>query len=332
MAGIPDLATLLELVAVLLATGVIAGLLAGLLGVGGGIVIVPVLFQMFELLAVPDDIRMHLAVGTSLTTIVATSLISARAHDRRGSLDRAMLRRWWPGILLGTLAGTAVAGLVRGEVLSTIFAVVALLVALYMALTSPAVRLLDGLPEGAGRWLSGGLIGGFSAMMGIGGGTLAVPFMSACGVPVHRAVGTAGGIGVLGAVPARVVAVEDPIDAGPVRVTFLLAGQAQAAKPLCPAARVTARGTAQELTVDDPTGFEAGQEVAVYRRGDEATAASYQTRTIDTVVGSLITLTSGASLAQFPADGDTWITYDDATAVTADQLEHTFVVSGDEFI
>ena len=73
------------------------GGLAGLLGVGGGIVIVPVLFQMFELLAVPDDIRMHLAVGTSLTTIVATSLISARAHDRRGSLDRAMLRRWWPG-------------------------------------------------------------------------------------------------------------------------------------------------------------------------------------------------------------------------------------------
>ena len=204
MAGIPDLATLLELVAVLLATGVIAGLLAGLLGVGGGIVIVPVLFQMFELLAVPDDIRMHLAVGTSLTTIVATSLISARAHDRRGSLDRAMLRRWWPGILLGTLAGTAVAGLVRGEVLSTIFAVVALLVALYMALTSPAVRLLDGLPEGAGRWLSGGLIGGFSAMMGIGGGTLAVPFMSACGVPVHRAVGTAAGIGVLIAVPATV--------------------------------------------------------------------------------------------------------------------------------
>ena len=135
-----------------------------------------------------------------------------------------------------------------------------------------------------------------------------------------------------GAVPARVVAVEDPIDAGPLRVTFLLAGQAQAAKPLCPAAQVTARGTAQELTVDDPTGFEAGQEVAVYRRGDEATAASYQTRTIDTVVGSLITLTSGASLAQFPADGDTWLTYDDATAVTADQLEHTFVVSGDEFI
>ena len=78
--------------------------------------------------------------------------------------------------------------------------------------------------------------------------------------------------------------------------------------------------------------MEEGQEVAVYRRGDEATAASYQTRTIDTVVGSLITLTSGASLAQFPADGDTWLTYDDATAVTADQLVHTFVVSGDEFI
>ena len=135
-----------------------------------------------------------------------------------------------------------------------------------------------------------------------------------------------------GAVPARVLAVEDPLDAGPVRMTFLIAGQAEAAKPLCPAARVTARGTAQELTVDDPTGFVAGQAVAVYRRGDEGTAASYQTRTIDTVVGSLITLTSGASLAQFPADGDTWITYDDATAVTADQLEHTFVVSGDEFL
>ncbi|MFN4088694.1 MAG: sulfite exporter TauE/SafE family protein [Alphaproteobacteria bacterium] len=198
----PDPIVLLELAAILALTGVVAGVLAGLLGVGGGIVIVPVLFQMFALIDVPDAIRMHLSVGTSLTTIVATSAISTRAHNRRGAVDWALLRAWWVWILLGTVAGTAVAGYVRSAVLIGVFAVVALLVALFMATTRPDFRLREGLPRGVGRAVSGAVMGGLSAMMGIGGGTLGVPFMAACGYPVHRAVGTAAAIGFIIAVPA----------------------------------------------------------------------------------------------------------------------------------
>ena len=200
----PDLLTFLQLALILMATGVIAGILAGLLGVGGGIVIVPVLYQMFVFIDIPDEIRMHLAVGTSLTTVVATSIVSARAHSRRGAVDFELLRSWWFWILLGTLIGTAIAGYVRGDVLTAVFATVALAVAVYMAMTRPDFRLRDGLPRGIGKIVSASLIGGISAMMGIGGGTLAVPFMSACGYPVHRAVGTASAIGFLISVPATI--------------------------------------------------------------------------------------------------------------------------------
>ena len=198
----PDLVTVLELAAILMITGVVAGLLAGLLGVGGGIVIVPVLYQMFDFIGIAPEVRMHLAVGTSLTTVVATSIVSARAHARRGAVDFELLRGWWLWILLGTLIGTAVAGYVRGSVLTGMFATVALAVAIYMAATAPSFRLLGGLPRGVGKVCSAGLIGGISAMMGIGGGTLAVPFMSACGYPVHRAVGTAAAIGFIISAPA----------------------------------------------------------------------------------------------------------------------------------
>src|SRR3546814_5804320 len=106
---------------------------------------------MFALIDVPETIRMHLAVGTSLTTIVATAAISTRAHHRRGAVDWSLLRSWWPWILLGTLAGTAVAGYVRSDVLIAVFASVALLVAIFMATTRPHFRLRDGLPRGFGK-------------------------------------------------------------------------------------------------------------------------------------------------------------------------------------
>ncbi len=201
----PDLTTLFQLAAVLAATGVVAGLLAGLLGVGGGIVIVPVLFQMFAFLEIPEHMRMHLAVGTSLTTIIATSVISTRSHHRRGAVDWSLLRSWWIWILLGTLAGTAIAGSVRSDVLIFVFATVAICIAAFMAFTSPNFRIgSGGVPRGAARIVSGSLIGAISAMMGIGGGTLGVPFMSTVGMPVHRAVGTAAAVGFIVAVPATI--------------------------------------------------------------------------------------------------------------------------------
>ena len=192
----------LPLAGILVATGCIAGVLAGLLGVGGGIVVVPVLYSMLGLLDIDTSVRMHVAVGTSLASIVLTSLISARAHHRRGAVDTALLKSWGGWIFAGAIMGTLVAGSVRGEVLSAIFAAVAICVALYMVLTPPSFRLRDGLPKGIFGWLSGFTIGGTSAMMGIGGGTLCVPYFNAFGFPVHRAVGTAAAIGLVIAPPA----------------------------------------------------------------------------------------------------------------------------------
>lgn len=197
-----ELLTFLPLASVLVATGCVAGVLAGLLGVGGGIVVVPVLFTMLGLIGIDESVRMHVAVGTSLASIVLTSLVSARAHHKRGAVDVALLRSWGGWIFAGSIAGTLIAGAVSGDALSAIFAVVAISVGLYMSLTPADFRLRDGLPRGFAGWATGSTIGGLSALMGIGGGTLCVPVFNAFGFPVHRAVGTAAAIGLIIAAPA----------------------------------------------------------------------------------------------------------------------------------
>jgi len=198
---VDDPSSLAVLLAALAAAGVAAGLIAGLLGVGGGIVVVPVLYHVFGLVGVDEDVRMHLAVGTSLATIVPTSLSSLRAHARRGAVDGAVLRSWGPWVALGVVAGTAVAAVSEGEVLTAVFAVVALLIAAYMAFGKETWRLGDAPPTGLRRAGAASAIGGFSAMMGIGGGTLTVPVLTLHGVPVHRAVGTASAVGLIIALP-----------------------------------------------------------------------------------------------------------------------------------
>jgi len=186
----------------LLVTGAIAGTLAGLLGVGGGIVIVPVLFLLFDFLDVPQAVAMHLAVGTSLATIIPTSISSARAHYARGAIDLAMLRRWAPFVFSGALAGGIASRFVSSELLTGIFGVIALLVAVNLALPRKLV-LAASVPNGIGGQaaIPGG-IGLLSALMGIGGGTLTVPVLTAFCYPVHRAVATASAFGLVIAVPA----------------------------------------------------------------------------------------------------------------------------------
>lgn len=197
---------LLLLAAVMLATGAVAGVLAGLLGVGGGIVIVPVLYHVFSQfgteLGVAPEALMHVAVGTSLATIIPTSLVSARKHHQRGAVDGALLKSWGPGILVGVAVGTLIAGSVRGTVLTAVFAAVALLVAVNMARPSGTAVLARQLPDGAFRHLIATVVGGFSAMMGIGGGTLSVPILSAFSYPIRQAVGTASAIGIIISIPA----------------------------------------------------------------------------------------------------------------------------------
>lgn len=191
------LTTLIPLVLGLVATGAIAGILSGLLGVGGGIVVVPVLFWVFEFLGYPAELGMQVAVGTSLLTVAITALSAAKSHHTRGSVDLAILRRWWPFMALGALCGGAIAGLVKGPMLMLVFGTVALLVAWNMAL--PRTRILaPALPERRGAQPAlAAAIGFVSSMMGIGSGTLGVPLMTAFSVPVHRAVGTAAALGLV---------------------------------------------------------------------------------------------------------------------------------------
>jgi len=196
-----DLWWLASLVTALLITGVIAGVMAGLLGIGGGIVIVPVLYHLFTLLGVDEAVRMHMAVGTSLATIIPTSMSSARSHWRRGSLDTGLLKQLGAGVVGGVVVGAAISGWVSGPALSVIFAVVAMAVALNMGLHQEPLVLRDQLPGAPGCLAIGGVIGSLSTMMGIGGGTLSVPLLSAFGAEIRRAVGTAAAIGLIISVP-----------------------------------------------------------------------------------------------------------------------------------
>ena len=195
---------LLPLAVALPLVGVAAGLIAGLLGVGGGIVVVPVLYHVFTGLGIDETVRMHVAVGTSLATIIATSTSSWRSHARKGAVDTALLRSWGPFVLAGVAVGSVLAGWARGPVLTGLFATVAFVVAVHMAFGKAEWRLGQRLPTGAAKAALAATIGAVSAMMGIGGGTLSVPVLTLFGTPIHRAVGTASAIGLIIGVPGTV--------------------------------------------------------------------------------------------------------------------------------
>lgn len=199
---LPPLSHLLVMLGALLLAGAGAGFIAGLLGIGGGIIIVPALYQVFSILDVSADIRMHVAVGTSLATIVATGFRSARAHHRRGAVDLDLLKQWIVPVVVGAVAGSVVSDLVSGAALTAIFAVVALGIALQMTVIRPEARLTDRLPGQPIRSIMATVIGLISTMMGIGGGMLTVPSLRLCNYPTRNAVATASAVGFLIAVPA----------------------------------------------------------------------------------------------------------------------------------
>jgi uncharacterized membrane protein YfcA len=194
----------LPLIAALLGAGAVGGLLAGLLGVGGGIVIVPALDLALTVAGVEPAAALHVAIATSMATIVPTSIASSRSHAKRGAVDAEVIRRWSLPIVIGALAGAMLASRVDARVLSAVFGVVALAAALKMLLPLDSVVLRNGLPSGLQGAVIPGSIGAVSAMMGIGGGTLSVPSMTLCGVPVHKAVGTAALLGMWISVPATI--------------------------------------------------------------------------------------------------------------------------------
>lgn len=204
MEHLNDPVWLLALAAAMAATGLVSGTLAGLLGVGGGIVIVPLLFNVFPFFGIPESIQMKVAVATSLATIIPTSIQSARKHHATGMMDVALLRSIWPAMLAGVAFGTFIGVYVKGEGLTAVFAMVALLVALNMGFTGVDFKIADSVPSGPPRQALGIGIGSVSAMMGIGGGTLGVPLLSMFGHPIRAAVATASAFGLIISIPATI--------------------------------------------------------------------------------------------------------------------------------
>ncbi|MEK8089526.1 sulfite exporter TauE/SafE family protein [Thermithiobacillus plumbiphilus] len=177
-----------------LAAGAFAGLLAGLFGVGGGLVIVPVLSFIFAAEGFPEAQILHLALGTSLASILFTGFVSARAHDRRGAVNWRVLKGVTPGVLIGTFAGSALAAHLHSRPLAIFFIVFEFYVATQMLLgfRPRPERQLPGL---WGLTLAGLVIGVVSSLVGIGGGTLSVPFLSWSNVSLPVAIGTSAAIG-----------------------------------------------------------------------------------------------------------------------------------------
>lgn len=177
-----------------LALGAVAGILAGLMGIGGGLVIVPMLVFCFTGLGMEHTHIMHLALGTSLASIIFTAVSSFMAHHRRGAVRWDVVRRIVPGIIAGTLFGAYIASLLSTDLLKGIFGLFLYYVAIQMLLDkkpNPSRQL----PGAAGMFGTGSLIGIVSSLMGIGGGTMSVPFLVWCNISIHKAIGTSAAIG-----------------------------------------------------------------------------------------------------------------------------------------
>jgi uncharacterized protein len=211
----PAFADLLPMILLLLAIGAFAGVIAGLLGVGGGIILVPAFYYAFSGLGYEGPDLMQVCLATSLATIIVTSVRSVLAHNRKGAVDWAILKSWAPGIVVGAILGVLAVAQLRTPVLQAIFGSLALVVAFYLGFGRPEWRVGPEMPRGPVRAVLSPLMGFLSVLMGIGGGSFGVPVMSLYGVPIHRAVATAAGFGVLIAVPSVAGFLLTPVTGAP---------------------------------------------------------------------------------------------------------------------
>lgn len=176
------------------AVGAVAGLLAGLLGIGGGLVIVPILLFCFHWQEMPEVLMMHMALGTSLASVVFTSVSSFRSHHKRGAVYWPVVRRIVLGIFTGTFLGSCVAARMSGNFLKGFFVIFLYYVAVQMILDKKP-KASRQLPGKLGMFGAGNVIGAVSSLVGIGGGALSVPFMTWCNMTLHHAIGTSAAIG-----------------------------------------------------------------------------------------------------------------------------------------
>ena len=192
---------LIELALLLIAVGALSGFLAGVFGIGGGAILVPVFYECFRLAGVPLEVRMPLCIGTSLAIIIPTSLSSFRAHYKRGAVDISILKLWWLTIVIGVIAGSVTARYAPERLFKIVFVMVAWSAAARLLLARDGWKLGDKIPTGPLMRLSGFFIGLLSTLMGVGGGLFANLLMTFYGRPIHQAVATSSALAVLISIP-----------------------------------------------------------------------------------------------------------------------------------
>src|SRR4051794_16251963 len=194
-------AELVELALLLIAVGAVSGFMAGIFGIGGGAVLVPVFYECFRLVGVPLEVRMPLCIGTSLAIIIPTSISSFRAHYRRGAVDMEILKLWWVAILIGVVAGSLTARFAPERLFKIVFVCVAWSAATRLILSRDNWKLGDTVPTGPLMRVYGFFIGLLSTLMGVGGGLFANLLMTFYGRPIHQAVATSSALAVLISIP-----------------------------------------------------------------------------------------------------------------------------------
>jgi uncharacterized membrane protein YfcA len=199
-----DLTGILELGLLLVAVGALSGFLAGLFGIGGGAILVPVFYECFRLAGVPLEVRMPLCIGTSLAIIIPTSIRSFRAHYARGAVDMALLKSWLVPIIIGVIAGSVTARHAPERLFKIVFVCVAWTAATRLILARQSWKLGDDFPEGPLMKLYGLAIGLLSTMMGVGGGLFLNVLMTFYGRPIHQAVATSSALAVLISIPGAI--------------------------------------------------------------------------------------------------------------------------------
>jgi uncharacterized membrane protein YfcA len=192
---------LLELALLLVATGALSGFLAGVFGIGGGAILVPVFYECFRLAGVPLEARMPLCIGTSLAIIIPTSIRSFRAHHARGAVDMEILRAWWLPVIAGVIAGSVTARYAPERLFKIVFVMVAYSAAARLLLARATWKFGDVFPQGPLMKAYGFLVGLLSTLMGIGGGLFSNLLMTFYGRPIHQAVATSSALAVLISIP-----------------------------------------------------------------------------------------------------------------------------------
>ena len=196
-----DVTELIELALLLVAVGALSGFLAGLFGIGGGAILVPVFYECFRIAGVPLQVRMPLCIGTSLAIIIPTSIRSYRAHRARGAVDMKILKAWWLPVLIGVVAGSVIARYAPERLFKIVFVMVAYAAAARLLLARESWKLGDDLPQGPLMKAYGLGIGLLSTLMGIGGGLFSNLLMTFYGRPIHQSVATSSALAVLISIP-----------------------------------------------------------------------------------------------------------------------------------